>query len=49
MITFSDILGLLGSTPFLGNSVALKPGLDGLRDVASVIISHSQTQSNRVC
>ena len=31
------------------NRVALKPGLGGVRDVASAIISHEQTQSNRVC
>ena len=32
-----------------GNRVALNPGLSGVRDVASVIILHEQTQSNRVC
>ena len=29
--------------------VALNPGIDGVRDVASTIISHVQTQLNRVC
>ena len=32
-----------------GNTVALSPRQGGVRDVASVIISHEQTQSNRVC
>ena len=32
-----------------GNGVALNPGLGGVRDVAAAIISHEQTQSNRVC
>ena len=32
-----------------GNRVALSPGLGGVRDVASAIFSHEQTQSNRVC
>ena len=32
-----------------GNRVALNPGLGGVRDVTSAIISHEQTQSNRVC
>ena len=27
----------------------LNPGLGGVRDVASINISHDQTQSNRVC
>ena len=27
----------------------LNPGLRGVRDVASAIVSHEQTQSNRVC
>ena len=34
---------------FFGSRVALNPGLGGVRDVASAIISHEQTQSNRVC
>ena len=29
--------------------VALNPELGGVRDAASAIISHEQTQSNRVC
>ena len=32
-----------------GNRVALNSGLGGVRDFASAIISHEQTQSNRVC
>ena len=32
-----------------GNRVALNPELGGVRDVAFAIISHEQTQSNRVC
>ena len=32
-----------------GNRVALNPGLGGVRDVTSVVISHEQIQSNRVC
>ena len=31
------------------NQVALNPGIGGVRDVASAIISHEKTQSNRVC
>ena len=31
------------------NRVALNPMLGGVRDVAPAIISHAQTQSNRVC
>ena len=30
---------------FFGSRVALNPGLGGVRDVASAIISHEQTQS----
>ena len=30
-------------------SVALNSGLGGIMDVASAIISHEQTQQNRVC
>ena len=29
--------------------VALSPGIGGVRDVASAIISHEQTHSDRVC
>ena len=32
-----------------GNRVALNPGLGGVRDVASAIISHEQIQWNWVC
>ena len=32
-----------------GNIIVLNQGLGGVRDVASAIISHEQTQSNRVC
>ena len=32
-----------------GNRVALNLGLGGMRDITSAIISHEQTQSNRVC
>ena len=32
-----------GSTLLFGNRVALNPSLGGVRDVASVIISHEQT------
>ena len=49
IFTFSGSLGLLGSTLLFGTRVALNPGLGGVRDVASAIISHEQTQSNRVC
>ena len=31
------------------NRITLNPGQGGVRDVSSVIISHEQTQSNRVC
>ena len=31
------------------NRVALNPGLGGMRCVASAIIAHEQTRSNRVC
>ena len=33
----------------IGNRVTLNSVQDGGRDVASTIISHEQTQSNRVC
>ena len=32
-----------------GNRVARNPGLGGVGDVASAIISHEKTQSNGVC
>ena len=32
-----------------GNRIALNPRLGGLKDVASAIISHERTLSNRVC
>ena len=32
-----------------GNRVALNPGLGGVRDVASFITSHEQSQSHLVC
>ena len=40
---------LVGSTVLFEIRVALSPVLGGVRDVVSVIISHEQTQSNRVC
>ena len=50
IFTFSGLLGLQGSIfCFFCNRVALNPGLGGVRDVTSAIISHEQTQSNRVC
>ena len=49
IFTFSGPLGLKGSTLLFGSRVALNPGLGGVRNVASAIISHEQTQSNRVC
>ena len=50
MVTFSGHLGLWGSTLIFGNRVALNPELaDGMRDVASAIISDEQTQSIRAC
>ena len=48
IFTWSPPLGLYGSTLFLG-AVPPNPGLSGVRDIASAIISHEQTQSNRVC
>ena len=44
IFTFSGPLGLLGSTRLFESIVALNPVLGGLRDVASAIISHEQTQ-----
>ena len=35
--------------PLFGNSVALNPGQGGVRDVASAITSHEQTEYNRIC
>ena len=35
--------------PVFGNRVELNPGLGGVREVASAIIFHEQTQSNRSC
>ena len=49
IFTFSGLLGLQGSFFLFSNRVALNPGLGGVRDVTSAIISHEQTQSNRVC
>ena len=49
IFTCSGPFGLQSSTFFGGSRYALKPGLGGVRDVASAIISHEQTQSNRVC
>ena len=34
---------------FVGNRDLLNSGLGGVRDIASVIISNEQTQSDRVC
>ena len=42
--TFSGPLGLWGSTLIFGNRVVLNPGLGGMRDDASAIIFHEQTQ-----
>ena len=47
--TFSGVLGLLGSTRLFESRVALNLRLGGVRDVAPAIISHEQTQYNRVC
>ena len=44
MFTFSSPLEF-----YLGNRAALSAGLGGVRDVASAIISHEQTESNEVC
>ena len=49
MFTFSGPLELYGSTCLFGNRVALNPGLGGVSDVASAIISNEHTLSNRVC
>ena len=46
---FSGLLGLYGSTLLFGSRDALNPGLGGVRDVASALTSHKQTQSNRLC
>ena len=35
--------------PSCMSRVALNPGLGGVRDLASAIITHEQTQQNRVC
>ena len=43
IFTFSDPLGLYDSQPF-ESRVALNPGLGGVREVASAIISYEQTQ-----
>ena len=48
IFTFSGLLGLQDSIFCLVTEV-LNPGLGGVRDVTSAIISHEQTQSNRVC
>ena len=40
MFTFSGLLGLL----YIESRVALNPGLGGMGDVASAIISHEQIQ-----
>ena len=48
IFTFSSPLGLKGSTLLFGSRVALGARRHE-RDVASAIISHEQTQSNRVC
>ena len=45
----SGVLGLKGSTILFETRVAINPVLGDVRDVASGIISHEQTQSNRVC
>ena len=42
--TLSGPLGLKGSRLLFGSRVALNPGLGGVSDVASAVISHEQTQ-----
>ena len=49
IFTFSGLLGTAGFNILFGNRIALNPWLGGVRDVTSAIISHEQTQSNRVC
>ena len=49
LITNLNPLGLKGSALLFGSRVALNTGLGDVRDVASAIISHEQTQPNRVC
>ena len=44
MFTFSSPLEF-----YIGNRAALSAGLGGVRDVASAIISHEQTELNEVC
>ena len=44
IFTFSGPLGLLGSTCLFESRVALNLGLSSVRDVASAIISHEQTE-----
>ena len=41
--------GTVGFNTSIENRVALNPWLGGVRDVAPAIISHEQTQLNRVC
>ena len=41
--------GTVGFIILFGNRVALNPGLANVRDVVYAIISHDQTQTNRVC
>ena len=43
-----SIFILTFSGPSVGNRFALSPGVGGVREVASAIISHEQTQSNGV-
>ena len=45
IFTLSSPLGLWGSTLVFGNIVALNPGIGGVRNVASDIISHELTQT----
>ena len=40
---------VFSSTLLFGNRNALNPGLGGVRCVASAIIAHEQTRTNRVC
>ena len=39
----------MGFNTFIWEQCCLNPGLGGIRDVTSAIISHKQTRSNRAC
>ena len=51
VMLLSDIFWAFGmeGLNFYFGTVALNPGLGGVSDVTSAIISHEQTQSNRCC